>query len=80
MYDANDTVTTSTTDRVKNVYTVTLRKLIGPTPTITAATAVKKTASSSQTITVDVPSTVQLSSNPLDGKYRVKCVDKNGGF
>jgi hypothetical protein len=46
MYDANDTITTSTANRVKNVYTVKLRKLIGPTPTITAATAVKKTASS----------------------------------
>ena len=37
MFDANNVLTTSTSDRVKNVYTVTLRKLRGSTPTTVSA-------------------------------------------
>jgi len=79
MYDSNGNVTTNAADSVKNVYTVQLRGLRGPTPTTVSATAVKSTASSPMTITVDTPSAdtpgTQLSSNPLRGKYRVKCVN-----
>jgi hypothetical protein len=58
MYDANDVLTTSTSDRVKNVYTITLRGLRGPTPTAAAITAVKKDSSSAQTIAVELPGQV----------------------
>jgi hypothetical protein len=72
MFDAADLVTLDPALTVKNVYTVHIKKLIsGPS---TNNILVAKTTTTS-TITVELPSEVQLSSTPLSGSYSIKCVD-----
>jgi hypothetical protein len=44
--------------------------------TVSSISVVKITTKS--TIQVDLPSEVQVSSIPLDGKFRVKCIDHEG--
>lgn len=75
MFDVNGTVTTNKAESVKNVYTLTFDKLISGASTNNIL--VTKFGSAS-TITVQTPSEAGLSSTPFSGRYRVKCVDKNG--
>lgn len=75
MYDVNGTETTNATNATSYVYYVTLQKLIDGM-SVTSISVVK--ASTSSTITVDLPTDVQLSATPLGGKYRIKCVDHEG--
>jgi hypothetical protein len=75
MYDASDAEVTVMADAVKVVYEVSARKLInGPS---TSMILVAKT-STNASISVETPSQVQLSSPPLSGSFKIKCVDKNG--
>jgi hypothetical protein len=75
MYDADGNVTTSSVDEVCRVYYITLNNLI--TGTTASSISVVKTTTKS-TIKVDLPSEVQVSSTPLDGYFRVKCIDPEG--
>lgn len=77
MYDSNDTVTTNFTEMNKTSYTVTVRKLLG-TPSTTAITVAKQTTKA--TITVAAPTTEAgtVSTPPITGKYRIKCIAPNG--
>lgn len=72
MYDVNGTETTEEANATSYVYHVVLRELIEGM-SVTSISVVK--ASTSATITIDLPTDVQLSAEPLRGKYRVKCVD-----
>jgi len=75
MYDDQDVITLDPALTVKNVITVELMRLItGPS---TNNILIAKTSTAS-TITVELPSEVQLSSTPLNGKYQIKCLDADG--
>jgi hypothetical protein len=75
MYDADGVVTTDDDLSVKRVYHLILRRLRDSASTTNILVA--KTTSTA-TITALPPSQVQLSSKPLSGKYKIKCVDKDG--
>jgi hypothetical protein len=75
MFDSNGTETTNTTNATSYVYYVTLKKLIDGM-SVTSISVVK--ASTQSTIKVDLPTDVQLSAAPLDGKFRIKCIDHEG--
>jgi hypothetical protein len=74
-YDVNGTETKNQTEAVQSVYYIQVRKLIQGS-TASAITVVKTTTKA--TITVDLPSAVQLSGPPLSGFYRIKCVSPDG--
>jgi len=75
MYDSNGTETTNSTEATSYVYMVTLTRLIDDISTSLINIIPISTAA---TITVDLPSDVQLSATPLSGTFRVKCVDPEG--
>lgn len=75
MYDVNGTETESKSDATKFVYNVTTKKLIEGSSLNTVY--VSKTTTKS-TIKVEMPTEVQTSQTPLSGKFRVKCIDKDG--
>jgi hypothetical protein len=75
MYDSNGTETTNSTDATSYVYMVTLTRLID---NISTALINIIKISTDATITVDLPSDVQLSATPLSGYFRIKCVDPEG--
>lgn len=69
MYMANGTNTTNATLADQYVYHVRLRKLINGT-TVSNIQVVKKTTA---VITAELPSTVQTSSMPFSGKFKLTC-------
>jgi hypothetical protein len=69
--DAADAVTTDQTLVIKNVYTVELKKLVVG-QTFTNIMVAKTTTTS--TVEFALPETVQLSTPPLAGAFRIKCV------
>ena len=75
MYDSNGTETTNTTNATSYVYMVTLTRLIDDFST---ALINKISTTTDATITVDLPSDVQLSAVPLSGYFRIKCIDPEG--
>jgi hypothetical protein len=75
MYLANGTETTSKSDATKFVYNVTTWKLING---VSLDTVFVSKTSTTADITVEIPTEVQTSQTPLSGKFRVKCVDKDG--
>lgn len=75
MYDSNGTITTNATNATSHVYYVTLKKLINGM-SVSGISVVKQSTQSK--ITVDLPTDVQLSAEPLGGKIRIKCVDHEG--
>jgi len=75
MYDSNGTETTNATNATSYVYMVTLTRLIDDFST---ALVNKIATTTSATITVDLPSDVQLSAVPISGNFRIKCVDSEG--
>lgn len=69
MYLANGTNTTNATEASQYVYHITLKKLI-------SGSSVSKIMISKQTqatIAVSEPKDVQLSSEPMSGKFRITC-------
>ena len=62
---------------VANEYTITLNNLISGMSA--SAIQVAKTTTTSDVV-VSLPADVQLSSSPLAGKYRIKCVYKDSTF
>ena len=71
MYDSNDVITTNETEGIKHVYEVTVKKLLD-------TQSVKNIMSSDNRVTFDLPSAAgTLSSAPLSGNLRIKCVDSN---
>jgi hypothetical protein len=72
MFDSNGTETTNTTNATSYVYYITLRTLINDM-SVSGISVVKATTKS--TIKVDLPTDVQLSAEPINGKLRIKCVD-----
>jgi len=78
MYDADGVETEDKTLAVSSTYEIVCLKLLN-TPSIISATVVKTTTAAS--ITVETPDQVQLSSPPLNGKWRIKCIiDDEGNF
>ena len=75
IYDADGNETTSTSDAAKYVYNITTKKMINGTSLNTVYVSKTTTAA---TITVEMPTEVQTSQQPLSGSFRVKCVDKDG--
>lgn len=75
MYDSNGTETTNSTNATSYVYMVTLTRLIDDFST---ALINKIATTTDATITVDLPSDVQLSAVPISGYFRIKCVDPEG--
>jgi hypothetical protein len=75
MYDSNGTETTNSTNATSYVYMVTLTRLIDDFST---ALINKISTTTDATITVDLPSDVQLSAVPLSGYFRIKCIDPEG--
>ena len=75
MYDSTGTETTDADIATSYVYMVTLNKLIDGYSTALVNTIATTT---SATITVDLPSDVQLSAVPLSGNFKIKCVDSEG--
>ena len=71
----NGTETLNSTERVLSVYYITLTRLVS---TLTASSISVIKATTSATIAVDLPSTVQASAPPLTGYYRIKCIDPDG--
>jgi hypothetical protein len=74
-YDANGTVTTNYTEVVSSVYYITLNRLVS---TLTASSIMIVKTGTAATISVELPADVQVSSLPLSGYYRVKCIDPAG--
>lgn len=66
---ANGTNTTNVTEATTYVYHITLRKLISGE----SVAAIKVSKQTKASITVELPSKVQLSSEPLSGKFRITC-------
>ena len=78
MYDADGVETEDKALAVSSTYEIICLKLLN-TPSIISATVVKTTTAAS--ITVETPDQVQLSSPPLNGKWRIKCIiDDAGNF
>jgi hypothetical protein len=75
MFDANDVLTEDAALSVKNVYTVECRRLISRQSAANILVAKKTTDS---TISVELPNVVQLSSTPLTGSFKIKCIDSEG--
>jgi hypothetical protein len=75
MFDAGDVLTEDASLSVKNVYTIECRRLINRQSSANIMIA-KKTTSS--TISVELPNVVQLSSTPLTGSFKIKCIDSEG--
>ena len=80
LFDATGAVTASTSVATKWQYTITLRRLI--TGTSTDAIRIIKTGATATaaTIAVVLPTYLggKLSSAPLSGKIRIRCVDPQG--
>lgn len=75
MYNSSGNVTTNATETVKNVYNITMKKLIAAESVSSIMTAPIGTSAS---ISVEYPSQVQLSTAPMSGNFKVKCVDELG--
>ena len=75
MYDANGAETTNATASVKNVYRMQVRKLLG---SLSSSKILVARTSTLSTVTALGPSDVQVSSKPLGGRFRIKCVSKGG--
>jgi len=74
MYDASNATTTNQTDSVRNVYDIKMQKLVASGST--SKIYVAKTTTKS-TVSVQYPSEIQLSTAPITGKFKVKCIDEN---
>jgi hypothetical protein len=74
-YDVDGNVTTVEANATKMEYNVTLQKLIDGASV--KSVFVSKTTTKA-TMKVELPATVQTSSTPVSGKFRVKCVDAKG--
>lgn len=75
MYDINGAETTVAADSVKNVYEITLLKMI-PDVSTSQITVVKVDTTSS--IAVTLPADHQLSGTPISGKFQVNCLNAAG--
>jgi len=75
MYNSTGNETTNATESVKNVYTITMKKLIATESTSKIYVAKITTKSS---ISIEYPSEVQLSTAPMSGNFKVQCVDELG--
>jgi hypothetical protein len=75
MFDIDGTLTENSTEAITYVYEVTLRHLIWG-KTVSNINIV--TISTEATIEFDLPEDVQLSGNPLSGKFKIKCTDSEG--
>lgn len=75
MYNSTGNEITNSTESVKNVYNITMRKLIGAESTSKIYVAKTTTKSS---VKVEYPSEVQLSTAPVIGNFKIKCVDDLG--
>jgi hypothetical protein len=75
MYYSTGNETTNATESVKNVYTITMKKLIATESTSKIYVAKITTKSS---ISIEYPSEVQLSTAPMSGNFKVQCVDELG--
>jgi hypothetical protein len=69
MYQANGTNTTNVTLATERVYHVVVRKLISQS-SVSNIQVIKQTQA---TVTVEQPTMVQLSDQPVKGKYRITC-------
>ena len=79
-YDAQGIVLPDDADQslvAENEYTISLDKLI--TGASTSAIEVVKTTTTS-TVVVSLPADVQLSSTPMSGNFKIKCVYPDGSF
>lgn len=75
MKSATGDVVATELEATKLEYEITLKKLISGTST----NSIKFMPQESKAkVTVEYPETVGKSSPPLSGKYKVKCVDKDG--
>jgi hypothetical protein len=75
MYNSTGNVTTNATESVKNVYNITMKKLIGA-PSTSSISIIKTTTKSN--VTIEYPSEVQLSSPPMSGHFKIQCIDELG--
>jgi hypothetical protein len=75
MYNSTGNVTTNATESVKNIYNITMKKLIKGESTNKIYVAKTTTKS---TISVEYPPDVQTSTAPLSGNFKIKCVDELG--
>lgn len=73
MYNSTGNVTTNATESVKNVYNITMKKLIGA-PSTSSISIIKTTTKSN--VTIEYPSEVQLSSPPMSGNFKIQCIDE----
>lgn len=74
MFDVNGTNTTNVTLATSYVYHVVTRKLISTVSVSKVLVAAQQTQA---TVSVELPSDVQLSSAPLSGKFRITCPLEN---
>lgn len=78
MYDANGDETEDKAQAVKSTYDIVTLKLLD-SPSVISVNVVK--ASTQATIEIGLPTEIQLSSPPLAGRYRIKCIiDETGNF
>ena len=78
LYDADGVETEEESLAVTSSYDIITLKLLD-TPSVISVTVVK--ISTQATIEVALPEAVQLSSPPLSGKWRIKCIiDDQGNF
>ena len=75
MYNSTGNVTTNATESVKNVYNITMKKLI-KAPSTSSISIIKTTTKSN--VTIEYPSEVQLSSPPMSGNFKIQCIDELG--
>jgi hypothetical protein len=75
--DAAGLDTTDSKLATQYIYTITVKKMITGVST-NSITFVKVKASSLATAKIELPSEIGQSAPPIQGSYKVKCVDKNG--
>jgi hypothetical protein len=75
MYTEDGTNTTTASEAATYVYHLTLKKLVAQS-SVNNIMNIKKSGSPS--VTIELPSAVQLSSPPLTGSYRITCPGPEG--
>jgi hypothetical protein len=75
MYNSSGNETTNSTESVKNVYNITMKKLIS---TESVTSIMQLTTTTKSTIKVEYPAEVQTSTAPMSGKFKIQCVDELG--
>lgn len=76
MYMANSTITTNQTLGTTHIFHITMTKLINGISAINTLIA----KATSATVVVALPDTVQKSSPPVSGRFRIRCIDGNGFY